>query len=153
MPFLALKIPPLVVLVLVGGLMWLGTRAVPAARLPLPARPALALGLAAIGVATAVSGVVSFRLARTTVNPLKPATATALVTSGVYRVTRNPMYLGALFLLFGWAAFLANVVAFLLAPTFVLYLNQFQIGPEERALTALFGPEFTAYCARVRRWL
>lgn len=133
--------------------MWLSARAVPAAGFPFPARPSVALGLAAIGVGVAVAGVVSFRLAKTTVNPLKPATASSLVVSGIYRLTRNPMYLGAFIVLIGWAVFLANALAFLFSVTFVLYLSRFQIAPEERALASLFGPEFTAYCARVRRWI
>lgn len=153
MSALELKVPPLVVLAFVAALMWLGSQAAPAAGFPVPARQALALGLAAVGIGTAVAGVASFRIAKTTVNPLHPAAASALVTSGVYQLTRNPMYLGALILLIGWAAFLQNALGFFLLPSFVLYLNRFQIGPEEKALTALFAPEFAAYCARVRRWL
>ncbi|MDP3071386.1 MAG: isoprenylcysteine carboxylmethyltransferase family protein [Opitutaceae bacterium] len=153
MPALDLKIPPLVVMAFVAALMWLGAQAVPAADFPLPARKVIALGLAAAGVATAVAGVVSFRLAKTTVNPLKPETASSLVASGIYRATRNPMYLGALVVLIGWAVFLANALALVLAGTFVVYLNRFQIIPEEKALTTRFGPEFAAYCAKVRRWL
>lgn len=153
MHFLELKVPPLVVLVFVAVLMWFGSQAAPAAGFQVPARQAIALGLALVGVGTAVAGVVSFRIAKTTVNPLNPAAASALVTSGVYQLTRNPMYLGALILLIGWAAFLANALGFILVPSFVLYLNRFQIGPEEKALTSLFTPEFTTYCVKVRRWL
>ena len=149
---LELKVPPLVVLAIVAAFMGLAALAAPAARFPLPARPAMALALATVGIGIAVAGVVSFRIARTTVNPLKPAAASALVTSGVYQLTRNPMYLGALILLLGWAAFLANALGLILVPTFVLYLNRFQILPEERVLAALFAPEFATYCAQVRRW-
>jgi protein-S-isoprenylcysteine O-methyltransferase Ste14 len=150
---LELKVPPLVVLAFVATLMWFGSKVFPGASFPVPARQAIALSLAAVGVGIAVAGVVSFRIAKTTVNPLHPETASALVTSGVYQLTRNPMYLGALILLIGWAVFLANALGFILVPVFVLYLNRFQIGPEEKALTALFASEFTAYCAKVRRWL
>jgi protein-S-isoprenylcysteine O-methyltransferase Ste14 len=150
---LELKIPPLVVLVFVAALMWFGSRAAPMTGFQVPARHAIALGLAAVGVGTAVAGVVSFRIAKTTVNPLKPEAASALVTSGVYRLTRNPMYVGALILLIGWATFLTNALSFILVPSFVLYMNRFQIGPEEKALTSLFASEFTTYCAKVRRWL
>jgi protein-S-isoprenylcysteine O-methyltransferase Ste14 len=150
---LDLKIPPLIIFVFVGGLMWWAARVAPAAEFDLPARRGIATAIAALGVAIAVAGVVSFRRARTTVNPLHPEAASALVTSGIYRVTRNPMYLGALVVLLAWAAFLANAVAVILAPIFVVYMNRFQIGPEERALTALFGPQFSEYCAKVRRWL
>lgn len=150
---LELKIPPLVVLALVAGLMWFGARVAPAADFPLPARRAIAIGLAAVGAGIAVAGVVAFRRAKTTVNPLNPEAASALVVSGVYRLTRNPMYLGSLVVLLGWAAFLANALALIFAGAFVLYLNRFQIAPEEKALASRFGPAFAGYCATVRRWL
>lgn len=137
----------------VAGLMGLAARAVPAAGFPIPARQVIALGLAVAGVGVVVAGGVSFRRAKTTVNPLKPETASSLVVSGLYRVSRNPMYLGVLIVLIGWAVLLANALAFITAATFVLYLNRFQIAPEERALTTRFGPEFSAYCAKVRRWI
>lgn len=95
----------------------------------------------------------SFRKARTTVNPLKPETASALVSSGVYRYTRNPMYLGFAIVLIAWSIFLAWPPALLGVLGFVMYMNIFQIGPEERALASLFGREFTQYCSQVRRWL
>jgi protein-S-isoprenylcysteine O-methyltransferase Ste14 len=72
---------------------------------------------------------------------------------GVYRWTRNPMYLGMAVLLLAWGLWLANGAALAVISLFVAYLNRFQIAPEERALQARFGDEFTAYRARVRRWL
>ena len=153
MSALELKLPPLLVLVLIAALMWLGSRAAPTLGFPTPTPRTLAASVAAAGAVIMVAGVVSFRRARTTVNPLKPESASALVTSGIYRLTRNPMYLGALGLLIGWAFFLSNLAAFILTPTFVFYLNRFQIVPEERALAARFGAEFAAYRTKVRRWL
>ena len=150
---LELKIPPLVVLVFVAALMWFVSLTALAAGFHWPAGHAIALGLTAVGVGTAVAGVVSFRIVKTTVNPLKPEAASALVTNGIYQLTRNPMYLGALIVLLGWSVFLANALTFIVAVTFVLYLNLFQIIPEEKALRTRFGPEFAAYCAKVRRWI
>jgi protein-S-isoprenylcysteine O-methyltransferase Ste14 len=75
------------------------------------------------------------------------------VTSGIYGFTRNPMYLGMLFVLIGWALYLGNALALLLLPVFIFYMNRFQIEPEERVLTTLFGPEFLEYASRVRRWI
>jgi len=93
------------------------------------------------------------RKADTTLNPIKPDTATALVTSGIYRHTRNPMYLGMAVWLLAWSAWLGTPAGLVGAPLFVLYMNRFQVGPEERALHSLFGAEFDAYRSRVRRWL
>ena len=113
----------------------------------------LAASLVIIGCASCVAGVVSFKLAKTTVNPNKPEQASKLVTSGIYRISRNPMYLGFAFILAGWGVWLSSVWAMLGVIGFTGYLTLFQIMPEERALTKLFGDEFTIYKARVRRWL
>ena len=150
---LELKIPPVALVILTAALMWLVSRVGPAFDLRLPARRALALGLVVAGVVVSALGVVSFRRAGTTINPIKPETAGSLVVSGIYRRTRNPMYLGFLLGLAGWAVFLSNALAFIFLPVFVLYLNRFQIRPEERALASLFGIDFAAYQSKVRRWL
>jgi len=150
---LELKVPPVAVVIAFAAAMWLVSIAAPAFRFSLPLRYMLASAVFAVGVCVTVSGVVSFARAKTTVNPLKPDTATTLVESGIYRLTRNPMYLGFLIALLGWAVFLANVLAVLLLPGFVLYMNRFQIAPEEKALSARFGAAFAAYKGSVRRWL
>ncbi len=113
----------------------------------------LALLLVAVGAGLDLVGLLAFRRARTTINPLKPQRTSALVSSGVYRVTRNPMYLGMLCLLLAWAVYLGQPWTLLGPVVFVAYITRFQIVPEERAIRARFGPEFDAYCARVRRWL
>ena len=123
--------------------------------LPLPVSAPLpvAVILALVGVAIALSGVISFRRAQTTVNPLKPETSTALVTTGIYRITRNPMYLGMLAVLLAWAAYLSSAWALLGPVAFALYITRFQIIPEERALQSLFSTTFVEYTQRTRRWL
>jgi protein-S-isoprenylcysteine O-methyltransferase Ste14 len=117
-----------------------------------PWRLALAMLLVLCGGAVALAGVLAFRRARTTVNPLRPDSASQLVVAGIYRHTRNPMYLGMALWLLAWGLWLDVPPALLGVPAFVLYLNRFQIAPEERALQALFGADFAGYCARVRRW-
>ena len=150
---LELKIPPVALVIITAALMWLVARLGSTFGLLLPARRALALGLVVAGAVISALGVVSFRRAGTTVNPIKPETAGSLVVSGIYRRTRNPMYLGFLLGLAGWAVFLSNALTFIFLPVFVLYLNRFQIRPEERALASVFGKDFAAYQSRVRRWL
>ena len=148
-----LKIPPVAVVLILAALMWLAASAAPSLHYALPGRPPAAVGLALIGVAVCISGVVSFQRAGTTVNPMKPGSASRLVVAGVYHFTRNPMYLGLLLALLGWAVFLSNALAFAAGPLFVLYMNRFQIKPEERALASLFPQEYALYKARVRRWI
>jgi protein-S-isoprenylcysteine O-methyltransferase Ste14 len=110
--------------------------------------------LAAVGLAFDLAGLRAFLARRTTINPLRPERASSLVTDGVYRITRNPMYIGMVFLLLAWGLYLADAAALLLGPVaYMLYLNRFQIGPEERVLLGLFGEEYRGYMARVRRWL
>lgn len=150
---LELKVPPLAFVLFIALLMWLVSWAVPQLGLAFPGRAVVVVALAVAGTITIVLGVASFRLARTTLNPMKPESSTSLVVSGVYKFTRNPMYLGVLLVLAGWAVFLSNLLASLLLPAFVLYMNRFQIEPEERALRSKFPEEFVAYECRVRRWL
>ncbi len=107
----------------------------------------------AAGLGLKIAAALAFRARGTTVNPISPERSAALVVDGLYRVTRNPMYLGSALILAGWALHLGAWVAILTVPFFVLYMNRFQIGPEERALSALFGADYDAYRARVRRWI
>ena len=114
----------------------------------------VAVGILAVaGAAFDLLGLFAFRVSRTTFNPLRPERATALVTKGVYRVTRNPMYVGAVLLLLAWAVYLSALLPFAGPAIFVLYITRFQIQPEERVLARIFGAEFSDYAARVRRWL
>ena len=113
----------------------------------------MACVVAIIGAGIAVAGVRSFRRHDTTVNPMKPETTASVVIVGIFRFTRNPMYLGLALVLVGWAIYLSNLVALLLVPVFVAYMTQFQIKPEERALLEKFGPDFANYMSEVRRWI
>lgn len=153
MKALELKVPPPAIAVTVAAVMWLISVATPTLILSLPLRLTLAISLAAVGSVVALSGIVSFARSRTTMNPLKPEAATTLVDSGVYRFSRNPMYLGILLILLGWAALLGSALAVLVLPGFVWYMNRFQIIPEERALLERFGSAFAAYSTKARRWL
>ena len=147
------KVPPPAVALILGALMWLISRYEPTLSLDVPWRTAVAIALFITGAMIALSGVWEFHRAKTTVNPLSPEAATAMVTSGIYRFSRNPMYLGLLLALCSWAVWLSHVLALALPPLFVLYINRFQIVPEERALSTKFGGQFSSYTRAVRRWL
>ena len=155
MPALELKIPPVAVTLLFASLMWGLARGTPNLGFTLPGGLRLTV-LALFATAAAVAGLAalrSFRRARTTVNPLSPQGCTTLVTSGVFRYSRNPMYLALLLALLGWGLYLANPLAVLLALAFIPWMNRFQILPEERVLLRVFGQAFVDYRRRVRRWL
>lgn len=153
MQWLELKIPPLLVWFVIAGVMLGVAHSAPGLSFALAASSVIALALVALGGALAFAGVVAFRGRRTTVNPLTPSASTSVVSDGVYRVSRNPMYLGFLLALAGWSLYLSNIGAVLLLPVFVAYMTRFQIKPEERALLAKFGSEFAQYMSRVRRWI
>jgi len=150
---LELKIPPPVLAMSLAFFMWLTSMFVEPLQMPFEFRLAVALALVAVGQGVSISGMLSFRQVGTTVNPFKPDAASSLVTKGVYRFTRNPMYFGLLLTLLAWVAFLASPLASFYLAVFVLYMNRFQIEPEERVLLSLFGTDYAAYKARVRRWL
>lgn len=150
---LELKIPPPVLALLIAGAMWGVADLAPLLDLPALPRRTMAAAIALAGLACALAGIITFRRAHTTVNPMKPQTSSSLVVSGIYQVTRNPMYLGLGCVLVAWTVFLSSAWALFGPVAFVLYMNRFQIGPEERALSALFGADYTAYQSRVRRWL
>lgn len=153
MQALELKVPPPVVVLLLAVGMYFASDAVPAMQYPfaLQLPSGLLLGLA--GLAVNVAGLLAFRRHRTTVNPLQPGRATQLVCDGIFRWTRNPMYLGMAMLLGGWALYLANGVAFLGPVMLFAWLTRFQIIPEERALRHKFPEAFDDYARRVGRWL
>jgi protein-S-isoprenylcysteine O-methyltransferase Ste14 len=112
-----------------------------------------ALLSAFVGVVFGVAGVVSFKIAKTTVNPHKIENASQLVTSGIFKFTRNPMYVGLAFLLVGWGLWLSSLLSFVGVIGFMIYITYFQIKPEEKMLIKLFGDEYLNYMSRVRRWL
>ena len=153
MKILELRIPPPLVGLTVAIGMWLAAPIMTPLDVPFAVRVISALAWLVIGIAIALAGVVSFRRAKTTVNPLKPESSSSLVSTGIYRHTRNPMYVGMAITLVGWAAYLASLPALLGVLFFVLYITQFQIKPEERVLASLFGAEYADYMSRVRRWL
>ena len=133
--------------------MWLAASHGPSIELPLAVRGAAFAAIGLVGGVTALAGDFQFMRARTTINPLRPQNTSALVTSGIYRFTRNPMYLGLALVLLGWSAFLCAAIALLGPVAFAAYVTRFQIVPEERVLLAKFGATYSEYLSRVRRWI
>jgi protein-S-isoprenylcysteine O-methyltransferase Ste14 len=152
MKTLELKIPPLPLAVGFGVLMWAVDRWLPMQTERSWVRSVIALATLGLAIGIVVTAVIGFRSARTTVDPFHPEAASTIVTTGIYGVTRNPMYLGFLLALVSLAVFLGNVASAVLPLIFVVYMNRFQIGPEERALRTRFGEPYEAYLRSVRRW-
>ena len=146
-------IPPPVVAVLVAAGMWALARWWPLVRFEAPWPALVGLLVASLGGVISSAGAREFRRAKTTVNPLHPERATSVVTTGIYRFTRNPMYVGIVFVLLGCFVAFGAVSSALGLPAFIAYVTRFQIRPEEQVLLAKFGSEYAAYKAQVRRWL
>lgn len=153
MKALELRVPPLPLALGFGVVMWAIDHWLPMQTNRSMVRTAIALATFALAVAIIVTAIVGFKRARTTVDPFHPEKASAIVTTGIYRFTRNPMYLGFLLALIALAVFLGNVAAAPIPLIFFAYMNRFQISPEERALRARFGAPYEAYLRSVRRWL
>lgn len=150
---LELKVPPVGQFLIAAGAMWLLARLAPAAGFAFTGQLLAASVLLLVAGLVGMAGVRAFARAETTVNPLRPGSASRLVAHGIYRRSRNPMYLALLLALLAWGILLGNGAALLVPPVFVLAMNRLQILPEERALAVVFGEEFLAYKRQVRRWL
>ncbi len=156
MEFLKLKCPPPIVMLLSGLLsLLLSQRGGEFLQLQIADMSNLLWPLSFLlaGVALAAAGVKEFITHHTTINPLEPNKTKHLVMSGVFQLTRNPMYLGMLIVLLGWGDFLDNFLGFSGALVFFLYMTAFQIKPEEAIMRDKFGEPYRQYCQSVRRWL
>ncbi|MCK7611666.1 methyltransferase family protein [Roseibium sediminicola] len=148
-----LRVPPVAVFLIAAALLAAGHFLLPMLSLTFPGQVSLALLLGLTGLVPGLQAVLEFVARKTTVNPMAPETATTLVTGGIYRISRNPMYLGLLCILLALALFWGTLTVIVIAPAFVWYMTEFQIKPEEDSLRQLFGEEYKTYLAEVRRWI
>lgn len=147
------KIPPPILLLITGVVMWFVARSEFAAPITIPYALIIALVCASSGLLIAVMAFRRFNSADTTIDPLHPEEASSLVRSGIFSRTRNPMYLGLMLILSAWMIWLASLTNVLVLVAFVVLITELQIKPEEAALRILFGSSYDDYCRDVRRWL
>lgn len=153
MRVLELKVPPVALVAIVAASMWIVSRTSPNLSFTIPGVAWFSTGIAVVGVCIAIIGVLEFRAAGTTVDPRVPDQSVSLVVRGVYRRSRNPMYLGFLLALSAWGLFLGSIPSLLFLPAFIIYMNRFQIVPEERLMCEKFGESYNKYSSEVRRWV
>ena len=113
----------------------------------------ISLFLMMLGFLVLLIAISAFIKLKTTINPLRPEAATSLITTGIFRLSRNPMYLGMLLLIISLWIKTGAVLGFILVAGFIAYLNYFQIFPEEQVMKRLFSDKYKTYCQQVRRWL
>ena len=145
------KIPPPIVTLVFAALIYLSADLLP--HLMFEGQTFLSSIIAIFGLIILLLAVKEFVQFKTTINPLKPETSSVLVTSGIFKLSRNPMYLGMLLLIIGLWIKTGAVLGFILVASFIAYLNYFQIFPEEQAMKGLFSDKYKTYCQQVRRWL
>lgn len=145
------KIPPPLVTLLFGMGIYFSTELIPP--LAFKYQGTLAIMVLTIGLVIMVSAILTFRQLQTTINPLQPNKATSLAVSGVFRFSRNPMYLAMLLILVALSLASGALAAVFLLPGFVMYISIFQIVPEEQAIEKLFSDQYLKYCKKVRRWI
>ena len=150
---LQLKIPPPIYALSTALIMWLTSRYFPVAQLINEPWNKLGIVLMLFALCLDFSSLYLFFKKRTTPNPMKPEFTTGIVTNGFYKMSRNPMYLGMLTILIGFAVYLGNLTSFLVLPAFYLVITEMQIKPEEQMLEKKFGEEYLDYKSKVRRWL
>ncbi|GGI72022.1 methyltransferase family protein [Shewanella gelidii] len=153
MQFMELKIPPVAQAIIAALLMWFISTITPNVTFSYGFRYIMLIACTALGLGIGIAGVQTFRRVKTTVNPMQIGDASALVNTGIYRYTRNPMYLGLAMVLFGFVILLENPLNLLTLILFTSYMTRFQIEPEERVLTEIFGKAYLEYQSAVRRWL
>ena len=149
---LELRLPPTIIALIFGALMYFTARLLPVGTFEFFGRQWLQWALLALAFILGLLAVLRFLREGTSLNPHHPEQVKKLVTGGVYDYSRNPMYLSLLLLLLAWGLYLGNAFNTLLAALFVAYMNRFQIGPEERVLASRFGTAYRQYCTLVRRW-
>jgi len=147
-----LKIPPPIYMLIFATIMWLFNLYYPQYKWSFNTKY-LGIGIILLGLTIDLGSLVGFLISKTTINPMKPENTQTLVTTGMHRFSRNPMYLGLLLTLTGWSFYIGTVSAILLIPLFVLVLTKMQIEPEEMILEELFGQPYIKYKVKVRRWI
>ncbi len=147
------RIPPPILALLVAAFMATAMLSPGQPSLPLPWRLTIALVFIVGAGRFGFPAFAAFGKAKTTIDPVRLDRASALVTTGIYWVTRNPMYVALTLLLCAWAAWLAQPLPCIGPVAFAIFIDRFQIVPEERAMTATFGSAYADYKASVRRWI
>jgi len=150
---LKLKIPPPVIALLSGLIIWGVSETIPAYMINGELRQTVALTILGMAGAIDAWALISFRRVKTTIDPRYPHKTSSIVSHGIYAYTRNPMYLGLTLILTALTIYLGSILGFIVVTGFILYINRFQIKAEEEALEKQFGEAYLAYKNRVRRWI
>jgi protein-S-isoprenylcysteine O-methyltransferase Ste14 len=134
-------------------MIWTLSEALPVHAIDAEIRHGIAYTLFGMAGTIDIWALLSFRKQKTTIDPRYPHKTSSIVIGGIYTHTRNPMYLGLVLILSATSIYFAALFGFFVVAAFILYMNTFQIKPEEEALEKQFGEEYLSYKTRVRRWI
>jgi protein-S-isoprenylcysteine O-methyltransferase Ste14 len=148
-----LKIPPALQVAIFATLMWIIKKVTSSTHFEFEQQKTISWVIFAIGILIEVIAIYAFRKARTTADPLNPSKASKLVIVSIYKLSRNPMYLGMLFILFSFVIRLGSLFTFPVLILYIWYITTYQVKPEEKVLAKLFGDDYSTYCKKVRRWI
>lgn len=146
------KIVPPVQVIIVIILMYFLTYLFPSFSYSLPEKYVIVSFLISISICVGLLAIYTFRAHKTTINPITPEATSIIVNTGIYALSRNPMYLAMVIFIFAIALFCENFLAMLPVLLFVWFITKYQIIPEERVLALHFGGEYKQYLLEVRRW-
>jgi len=152
-PMKMTKIPPVAQVIIFAIIAWVASNYVPIFNFRGAYSIPLSIITGGLGLVLVIWSVGQFRRANTSVDPMSPESAERFLTSGFYRITRNPMYLGMALLLFAWVFYIGAFSAIIGAAGFITCMSIWQIPFEEAALSKRFGTEYQKYKATVRRWI
>ena len=142
--------PPLIVLVLIVSI-YFSSKKIHLINIPLQLE--ISIFILSAGILIFVNPVLQFIKSKTTVNPIQFEEVNKLVTSGIFKYSRNPMYLGMLMIVLSTSIFYLNIYSILTPLLFILWINKFQIKREEEFLIEKFGDEYLSYKKKTRRWI
>ena len=145
------KIPPPVVALILVISTFFSSKKIDLIQIPF--QTSIAIFILSVGILILINPVLKFIKSKTTINPIKFKKVNKLVTSGIYRYSRNPMYLGMLMIVISSSIFYLNIYSILTPLFFYLWINRFQIKREEVFLTEKFGKDYLSYKKKTRRWI
>ena len=142
--------PPLIVLTLIISI-YFSSKKIDLINIPFQLE--ISFFILFVGILIFIYPVLQFIKSKTTVDPIKFKKVNKLVTSGVFKYSRNPMYLGMLMIVLSTSIFYLNIYSILTPFLFIFWINKFQIKREEAFLTEKFGKEYLSYKNKTKRWL
>ena len=145
------RVPPPILALLMIGLVYLSSLLIGSVSFDYQASVSVLLVI--VGLSCALPSYRLFARNKTTISPLTPSETSVLKTQGMYRYSRNPMYLGLLLLIIAATIWFGTWFGIIISVFFILLINILQIIPEEEALLQIFGEEYLEYKKKVRRWI